>query len=357
MTRREGDPNFPTDLDIAPSTPSALRLGSRGKTGEAARVDDDEFRRGPASQDIRGFGIAGRTWEAAYLLRAYLTPPPSNASSSSSFAPSCPLFSAEPSAAPRRRTILELGSGTGYLSLAIAPHLASTDTLVATDLDNVCPLLEKNLTSAQARWRSSNPYADRATVLVRPLPWGDSTSLSRLIAEGLEPSIILASDLVYFQFLYAPLLRTLISLTGKREERITVIFSYKVRSLVKEQPFWEAFGRWFWFEAVQIGIRPSPPSEPASPSDSAPCPSPPPSTGPLTWTRFGAATPSLTTPNDTDELYVFTCHRHSETAHLGAEEVEDVTDADLLQGRGKGRGVEKGAGHFEEMLMNGLEWD
>lgn len=157
-----------------------------------------------------------------------------------------------------------------------------------------------------------------------------------------------------------------------------MIFSYKVRSLVKEQPFWEAFGackdcvsqvrhaadflrtgRWFRFEAVQVGTRPSPPpSEPTSPSDTAPsAPSPPSPPHLLTWTRFGAATPSSITPNDTDELYVFICRRHPWTEHLGGEDLEDVSDDDLLQGRGAGRGVEEGAGQFEELLLNGLEWD
>ncbi|BGP34518.1 hypothetical protein JCM10296v2_006340 [Rhodotorula toruloides] len=355
MTLREGDPNFPTNLDIAPSTPGALRLGSRERTGEVERVEDD------ASQDIEGFGIAGRTWEAAYLLRAYLKPPQTPASPPSFlFDPPCPLyFSTESRSAPRQRTILEIGSGTGYLSLALAPHLAPTDTLVATDLDNVCPLLEKNLASAQARWRSQDSSADRATILVRPLPWGDLTSLAGLVAEGLEPTIILASDLVYFQFLYAPLLRTLIGLTGKKDDRVTVIFSYKVRSLVKEQPFWESFGRWFRFEAVLVGTQPSPPpSRPTSPAGTATSAPPPPSPPPrLTWIRFGTATPSSTTPNDTDELYVFICHRHPETQHLGMEELEGVTDDDLLQGRGAGRGLEEGAGQFEELLLNGLEWD
>lgn len=56
---------------------------------------------------------------------------------------------------------------------------------------------------------------------------------------------ILASDLIYFPSLYPPLLRTLLSLTSVTSERPVpplVVFSYKVRSLIREIPFWEAFG-------------------------------------------------------------------------------------------------------------------
>jgi len=122
----------------------------------------------------------------------------------------------------------------------------------------VCPLLSENLAAAQARWAARGVEA--AEVLVRPLPWGDARALDALqVDEGLRPDLVLASDLLYFPFLYAPLLRTLLGLTEPRgasgagdedadDERgrpgpsPKVVFSYKVRSLVKEQPFWEAFG-------------------------------------------------------------------------------------------------------------------
>lgn len=140
-----------------------------------------------------------------------------------------------------------------------------------TDLDNVCPLLEDNLARAQQRWSRSTERdlmgtdpteqsrtaaaasdADQVDVLVRPLPWGDETSLLRLVKEeGFKADIILASDLIYFEFLYGPLLRTLIALTEPSTTTEshkattmtpTVIFSYKVRSLTREEPFWRAFG-------------------------------------------------------------------------------------------------------------------
>jgi hypothetical protein len=241
-----------------------------------------------ARQDIAGFGIAGRTWEAAYLLGDYLLPPPPPTPSTTAappkppqFDPPCPIFgptddgSAQPGIEPAQ-TVLELGSGTGFLSLAIAPslrrHRRKRTTLIMTDLDNVCPLLEDNLARAQQRWlrnterepggkdpteqglvtAAAAAEPDQVDVLVRPLPWGDEPSLLRLVKEEeFEPDIILASDLIYFEFLYGPLLRTLIALTEPStttESRKattmtpTVIFSYKVRSLTREEPFWRAFG-------------------------------------------------------------------------------------------------------------------
>lgn len=58
-----------------------------------------------------------------------------------------------------------------------------------------------------------------------------------------DTTLIIASDLIYFEVLYPPLIRTLLDLTntnGGGEKRI--VMSYKVRSLVKEMPFWQAFG-------------------------------------------------------------------------------------------------------------------
>ncbi|GAA6007107.1 hypothetical protein JCM10207_001510 [Rhodosporidiobolus poonsookiae] len=385
-----GDPNFPSNLAISASTRGVVKVAVEG-VQDADEADD-------AAQDVATFGIAGRTWEAAYFLRHYLTPP-SAFSTPPIFDPPCPLFTlppppASPSPSPssasqkrRRRTIVELGSGTGFLSLSLAPYLSADDTLLLTDLDNVCPLLSSNLAAARTRWRSkaaSQPFAE-PDVRVTPLPWGDALALSRLLAlPSGRPDIVLASDLIYFEFLYAPLLRTLIGLTDPREgegegegkgRETTVVFSYKVRSLTREQPFWDAFGRWFSFTPVYLGtpVPPSPPASPTPPSSSPPsslpaAASPVSSTAPapqpaprLSWSRFGARTPSSSSsiPGSTDELYIFLCTRHASTLSpsFSAEELEGVTDEELLQGRGRGRGEESGAGQFEELLMMGLGFD
>lgn len=171
-------------------------------------------------------------------MRMYLTPQPPSSPSTLYFDPPCPLF-AEPTSSPQpRRTIIEIGSGTGYLSIALAPHLAASDSLVLTDLEEVGPLLSSNLDTAKSRWTAQGRPV-KAEVLVRSLPWGDEAALRKLVGreeeggEGKQADVVLASDLVYFPFLYPPLLRTLLGLTGMREgkEPTQVLFSYKVRRM------------------------------------------------------------------------------------------------------------------------------
>lgn len=304
-----------------------------------------------------------------------------------------------------------------------------------TDLDNVCPLLEDNLARAQQRWSRSaerevagkdpteqglttaaatSAEPDQVDVLVRPLPWGDETSLLRLVKkEGFEPDIILASDLIYFEFLYGPLLRTLIALTEpsttieSREATTTtptVIFSYKVRSLTREEPFWRAFGayrfrfrlgsfkafrvdcscllsgRWFELDPVQVGRTRRPDSPAAAPSaDPEQDQGQPEHTSPegaqerVEWARYGLKMgwegTGTSIGDKDDELYVFVCRRHPSTlGALGPVVARsqqdgtgilfgDVSDEQLLLGLGKAAGSAEGADRFEEILLANLEWD
>lgn len=151
------------------------------------------------------------------------------------------------------RTILELGSGTGVVAAAVARVVDQREDLViATDLPEVCPLLDKNLRTSP-------------NTLVRPLAWGDENTERELASElfsGLNPrtlTYIICSDLVYFPELFAPLLRSLIQLTSSmfvRDLKQTkVIIFHKVRSLVKEAPFWSAFGLWFDFTPILVKMK------------------------------------------------------------------------------------------------------
>ncbi|KAJ7761957.1 putative methyltransferase-domain-containing protein [Mycena maculata] len=227
--------NFPVNLNIYPSQPSE----------DAPEVETFNFAN--QQEAIRLFGIAGRIWEAAYVLNSYIKP------SGRVYEP--PLF-------PETRNpvrIIELGSGSGVVAATMADVLDRTrDIIFATDLPEVCPLLEQNL---EAHLHDAN----RGPIFVRPLSWGNSQHAVSITEELSNPATthdfphlthIICSDLVYFPELLAPLLRSLIQLSSPpfvvEPSDVRVIISYKIRSLAKETPFWSAFGLWFEFTPVLV---------------------------------------------------------------------------------------------------------
>ncbi|KIP10492.1 hypothetical protein PHLGIDRAFT_231714 [Phlebiopsis gigantea 11061_1 CR5-6] len=226
------NPNFPTNLDIKPSHYSDDR----------STMYSFDF----AAQEeaIREYGIAGRVWEASFLINTYISGP-----SDTLFDP--PFVSPEDE--ERHLTILELGSGTGIVAAQCMKRLSGKSaTIIATDLPEVCPLLQKNLhTGSAAPEALAGP-----TLLIRPLSWGDHHHASAILDDlrsapsDREPpdagprvlSHIVCSDLVYFPELLAPLLRSLLQLSRPpfAGPAARVVLAYKTRSLAKEAPFWAA---------------------------------------------------------------------------------------------------------------------
>ncbi|KAJ7067137.1 putative methyltransferase-domain-containing protein, partial [Mycena amicta] len=277
--------NFPLPLDIHPSAPSA----------DASQPEHFDIT--CQEQAIRDFGIAGRIWEAAYALNTYLKPP-----KNISFDPPFTLHT-------ECNRLIELGSGTG-LNAAMVATLLHDDILFATDLPEVCPLLERNL-------------ASHRPVLVRPLAWGNSQHALDIQKELQTHHLthILCSDLVYFPLLLAPLLRSLIQLTSPSFGDPQVIISYRIRSLAKETPFWSAFGLWFDFAPVLVQ-----------------------DTENTSWRRFGAELP--------DPTFVFVAHRRKESFNWTVP----ASDADLLTGVfAQGSQMPKGDDTFETLLLMSLD--
>jgi len=143
---------------------------------------------------------------------------------------------------------VEVGAGMGAVGLTLAaanPHAR----VMLTDLPEVCPLLQNNARGYRG-------------VEVRPLAWGCAAHARAIRDEvGSTPiSHIICSDLVYFPDLLAPLLRSLLHLTTPTATWAPgaspqLVFSYKIRSLTKETPFWSAFGLWFTFAPVLLRVR------------------------------------------------------------------------------------------------------
>ncbi|TBU45693.1 putative methyltransferase-domain-containing protein [Dichomitus squalens] len=312
------DPNFPADLNIKPLEASASDADAR-------------FNSTAQEGAIRTYGIAGRIWEASHAMLAYLDP---SSSSTCEFDPA-PFTRELPRAERHPITAIELGSGTGFVASRVAEWLRpDLDLLLATDLPEVCALLEANLRSSRA-------------ARVRPLSWGSREHASAIFDElGLLSSDqparyathILCSDLVYFPELLAPLLRSLLHLTSPplvghhRAKPPTVIISYKIRSLAKETPFWTAFGLWFVFAPVLVRRKRCIGADP--PSDL-----------PAEWAKFS--------PGDgNDETFVLVATRRPESLSWTVPD----EDAALMRGVGaQGSGSAKSDEQFEQLLLMGLD--
>ncbi|KAF9905205.1 hypothetical protein EC991_001908 [Linnemannia zychae] len=273
--------NHPKNLEIYDSVgpPAGFQAHVQG--------DDDSATLVPISgmQDISTFGIAGRIWDSSYTLDVFLRRP----TDQHTFTPKCPIpanyFLPTKHSSPASSTattteaiatgqeeeerkpirILEIGAGTGYVGIALAKRLTSDCTVILTDLEEVVPLMQKNVneyylsrhptsvtetdSGSESGPGATKDSASCATVEVKPLAWGNSSHAAAIMTPT-PIDYVVASDLVYFPELYPPLLQTLKEITRVGETK--VIFGYKERALWKESPFWEEFGRFFEIEVVRI---------------------------------------------------------------------------------------------------------
>ncbi|GLB40288.1 putative lysine methyltransferase [Lyophyllum shimeji] len=312
--------NFPENLNISPS----VFPENQWVNTTSAINSDDVFGFAAQREGIEKYGIAGRIWEAAYVLSIYVNPP-SNLLFDPPFA--------TPSSSHCPRTILELGSGAGMTSARIAETLTDQDMLIVTDLPEVCPLLASNLKACRS---STFP---ESSIHVRPLAWGEEPHAVAIASELLvRPNgartltHVLCSDLIYFPELLAPLLRSLLQVTSPpfsstedptQASGVTVVISYKLRSLSKEAPFWSAFGLWFTFKPVLV-------------KDT--------SSGDGTWQRFGASSD--------DPMFIFIANRRPESYAWKIP----THNSDLLAGRGAvADDSAKADDTFETLLFMTLE--
>ena len=150
---------------------------------------------------------------------------------------------------------------------------------------------------------------------------------------------------VYFPHLLAPLLRSLIDITSPPFVSISdppeVIISYEIRSLIKESPFWSAFGLWFSFRPLLF--RSTSPLGKASSVTSEDEPE-----QSTQWRRFGSHIQS------DGPSFVFIAYRKEESY---AWAVPD-DDSKLLKGVGSmGNSLEKSDCTFESLLQMTMDSD
>ncbi|TKY55817.1 Protein-lysine methyltransferase METTL21B [Spatholobus suberectus] len=129
-----------------------------------------------------------------------------------------------------RRRILELGSGTGIVGIVAAATLGGDVTL--TDLPHVLPNLRFNADANAGVVGSAG-----GALSVAPLRWGHAGDVEEI---GREFDLVLASDVVYHDHLYEPLLETLrLVMLGGGEGKKMVFVMAHMRRWKKESAFFK----------------------------------------------------------------------------------------------------------------------
>lgn len=129
----------------------------------------------------------------------------------------------------RRISILELGSGTGIAGIVASATLAADVTV--TDLPHVVPNLQFN-----AEANAGVLAANGGAVHVAPLRWGHADDVEAI---GRDFDLILASDVVYHDHLYDPLVQTLsLLLLGGRQKKMVFVMAH-LRRWKKESAFFK----------------------------------------------------------------------------------------------------------------------
>ncbi|KAH8832815.1 putative methyltransferase-domain-containing protein [Flagelloscypha sp. PMI_526] len=124
-------------------------------------------------------------------------------------------------------TVLELGAGTGLLSILLAPLFKS---YTATDLPELVPLIQKNVAL------NSQGSRDLNSIHVQPLDWLDPVSWYP-IPKNTYPDIILATDVTYNTFLLPKLVETFNHLTnpaGHAGATVVVVTELRSHEIVQE---------------------------------------------------------------------------------------------------------------------------
>ncbi|XP_031255195.1 protein N-lysine methyltransferase METTL21A-like [Pistacia vera] len=143
----------------------------------------------------------------------------------------------------RHLSILELGSGTGLVGIAAAVILGANVTL--TDLPHVIPNLQFN-----AHANANLLSLQGGTAHVAPLRWGEADDVNVIEREF---DLILASDVVYHDHLYDPLLETLRLFlnSGKEKKKMTFVMAH-LRRWKKDSVFFKKAKKMFDVQTIHV---------------------------------------------------------------------------------------------------------
>lgn len=164
-----------------------------------------------------GSNVGLRTWDACLRLAYYL--------------------STEGQALIKDKAIIELGAGTGMLSILCANHLGAGLVLATDGLPEIVTSIEQNIIL--------NPPAEAglSTAHAAHFEWSDTETLTQSIGlpssrDWLKYDLVLGADITYNPEYFGPLVTALISLLN-RNEGTSILIAGAIRNLNTHNAFLE----------------------------------------------------------------------------------------------------------------------
>ena len=153
----------------------------------------------------RGINVGLRTWESAMHLAWF-------------------IFTQRPDLV-NKKSILELGAGTGFLSMLCAGHLNANRVLATDGLDQVCESLQYNVDLNV----KNNTVARHRAPEVLQLDWTDRPAIDQLLKSDTSFDLVLGADVTYHPDNLRPLAELLSSLRDKFPN-VRIVISAAIRS-------------------------------------------------------------------------------------------------------------------------------
>uniref|UniRef100_A0A2P2N1M1 Protein N-lysine methyltransferase METTL21A n=1 Tax=Rhizophora mucronata TaxID=61149 RepID=A0A2P2N1M1_RHIMU len=232
--------------------PIKVFLSDDGATGDGNRSDDaanqqlvqqhyiSSIESTVVIRQLPSQGLSFQLWPAATalvtLLDRYRCCP-----SASPLSPTLSALSMSNDSPGRPLEVLELGSGTGLVGIATAVTFGANVTV--TDLPHVLPNLQFNV-DANAKLLALTG----GTVHVAPLRWGLHADVKAI---GRDFDLVLASDVVYHDHLFEPLLETLRFLSGSEKKKMVFVMAH-TRRWKKDSQLFRRAKKFFDVEVLHV---------------------------------------------------------------------------------------------------------
>ncbi|KAJ8473592.1 hypothetical protein ONZ45_g16236 [Pleurotus djamor] len=149
----------------------------------------------------------------------------------------------------RSAHVLELGAGTGLLSVLFSPYVGK---YTATDIEPIIPLIRKNIsTNIEARRTPSHPDA-LSNVLAHTLDWvqfhSTTASIRQQYLSSISPEpvdLLLIVDCIYHPSLLSPLLTTIDAVAVADKTAVLVVVELRAEDVIREfLTLWVAMESW-----------------------------------------------------------------------------------------------------------------